>query len=76
VSSWCIRSGSSGDGGEHLEEEGTGGLADRRLGRASERRVLVNRIVWTIGKCQTRAGSQTEYPPSMSYQPFAVTHPR
>jgi transposase len=36
------------------EEEGVGGLADRRLGRASVRRVPVDRIVWMLGEYRTR----------------------
>ena len=36
------------------EEEGAGGLADRRLGRASVRRVPVDRIVWMLGEYRTR----------------------
>jgi hypothetical protein len=36
------------------EEEGDGGLADRRLGRASVRRVPVDRIIWMIGEYRTR----------------------
>ena len=36
------------------EEEGAAGLADRRLGRASERRVPVDRIAWMIGEYRTR----------------------
>jgi transposase len=36
------------------EEEGDGGLADRRLGRASVRRVAVDRIIWMIGEYRTR----------------------
>jgi transposase len=36
------------------EEEGVAGLADRRLGRASMRRVPVDRIVWMIGEYRTR----------------------
>jgi transposase len=36
------------------EEEGAGGLADRRLGRASVRRVPVDKIVWMLGEYRTR----------------------
>jgi len=36
------------------EEEGEAGLADRRLGRASVRRVPVDRIIWMIGEYRTR----------------------
>ena len=36
------------------EEEGDGGLADRRLGRASVRRVPVDRIIWMLGEYRTR----------------------
>jgi transposase len=36
------------------EEDGNAGLADRRLGRASERRVPIDRIVWMIGEYRTR----------------------
>jgi Helix-turn-helix domain len=36
------------------EEEGDGGLADRRLGRASVRRVPVDKIIWMIGEYRTR----------------------
>jgi transposase len=36
------------------EEDGDAGLADRRLGRASVRRVPVDRIVWMIGEYRTR----------------------
>jgi transposase len=36
------------------EEEGDAGLADRRLGRASVRRVPVDKIVWMIGEYRTR----------------------
>jgi len=36
------------------DEEGVGGLVDRRLGRASVRRVPVDRIVWMIGEYRTR----------------------
>ena len=36
------------------EEEGNAGLADRRLGRASVRRVPVDKIVWMIGEYRTR----------------------
>ena len=37
-----------------FEEEGDAGLADRRLGRASVRRVPVDKIVWMIGEYRTR----------------------
>jgi transposase len=37
-----------------FEEDGDAGLADRRLGRASVRRVPVDRIVWMIGEYRTR----------------------
>jgi len=36
------------------EEEGSAGLADRRLGRASVRRVPVDKIIWMIGEYRTR----------------------
>ena len=36
------------------EEEGHAGLADRRLGRASVRRVPVDKIIWMIGEYRTR----------------------
>jgi len=36
------------------EEEGAGGLADRRLGRASVRRVPVDKIIWMLGEYRTR----------------------
>ena len=36
------------------EEEGDAGLADRRLGRASVRRVPVDKIIWMIGEYRTR----------------------
>ena len=36
------------------EEEGSTGLADRRLGRASVRRVPVDKIIWMIGEYRTR----------------------
>ena len=36
------------------EEEGDAGLADRRLGRASVRRVPVDRIIWMLGEYRTR----------------------
>jgi hypothetical protein len=36
------------------EEEGDGGLADRRLGKASVRRVPVDRIIWMIHEYRTR----------------------
>lgn len=36
------------------EEEGVAGLADRRLGRASVRRVPVDRIIWMLGEYRTR----------------------
>ena len=36
------------------EEEGDAGLADRRLGRASVRRVRVDKIIWMIGEYRTR----------------------
>ncbi len=36
------------------EEEGDAKLADRRLGRASVRRVPVDRIVWMLGEYRTR----------------------
>jgi Helix-turn-helix domain len=36
------------------EEDGDAGLADRRLGRASVRRVPVDRIIWMIGEYRTR----------------------
>jgi transposase len=36
------------------EEEGEAGLADRRLGRASVRRVPVDRIIWLLGEYRTR----------------------
>jgi len=36
------------------EEEGHAGLADRRLGRASMRRVPVDKIVWMLGEYRTR----------------------
>jgi transposase len=36
------------------EEDGDAGLADRRLGRASGRRVPVDKIVWMIGEYRTR----------------------
>jgi Helix-turn-helix domain len=35
-------------------EEGDAGLVDRRLGRASVRRVPVDRIIWMIGEYRTR----------------------
>jgi transposase len=36
------------------EEDGDAGLADRRPGRASVRRVPVDRIVWMLGEYRTR----------------------
>ena len=36
------------------EEEGDAGLADRRLGRASVRRVPVDKIIWMLGEYRTR----------------------
>jgi hypothetical protein len=36
------------------EEEGHAGLVDRRLGRASVRRVPVDRIIWMLGEYRTR----------------------
>ena len=36
------------------EEEGKAGLADRRLGRASVRRVPVDRMIWMLGEYRTR----------------------
>jgi Helix-turn-helix domain len=36
------------------EEEGDGGLMDRRLGRAAVRRVPIDRIIWMIGEYRTR----------------------
>jgi hypothetical protein len=36
------------------EEEGDAGLADRRLGRASERGVPIDEIIWMIGEYRTR----------------------
>lgn len=36
------------------EEEGADGLADRRLGRASVRRVPVDKIIWMLGEYRTR----------------------
>jgi hypothetical protein len=36
------------------EEEGDGGLADRRLGKESVRRVPVDRIIWMIHEYRTR----------------------
>jgi transposase len=36
------------------EEDGDAGLADRRLGKASVRRVPVDRIVWMLGEYRTR----------------------
>jgi transposase len=36
------------------EEEGTDGLVDRRLGKASFRRVPVDKIAWMLGEYRTR----------------------
>jgi transposase len=36
------------------EEDGLAGLADRRLGKASMRRVAVDKIIWMLGEYRTR----------------------
>jgi hypothetical protein len=37
-----------------FEEEGDAGLKDRRLGKASTRRVPVDKIIWMLGEYRTR----------------------
>ena len=47
------RSGSFGATGGRYEEEGLAGLVDRRLGKASFRRVPIDKVVWMLGEYRT-----------------------
>jgi len=38
---------------QRYEEDGLAGLADRRLGKASAKRVPVNKITWMLGQYRT-----------------------
>src|SRR5437588_4473505 len=50
------------------EEDGVGGLADRRLGKASMRRVPVDKLVWMLGRISHAS-------PGLEREAFSRAHP-